>query len=218
MEITNKTQLLEFLRQQSLKLLSENQAFADKEAFQQLEKKLTDVNEHWVDVDERNLERLKREEDSAIKKEDYADLQRIKKEKFDVLGKLMVAYKKKMDLYAQLREALKSEMTDMGTKGSNVFKNKEITEFNNEEFEKGNTVKISTIATELTVQKISDNNQYKVLNSSAPGITEGDVLVLPNMKIGNSAPITVYRKFGERFEEIGKPTIQNIRQITKNPA
>lgn len=218
MEITNKTQLLEFLRKQSLKLLSENQAFADKEAFQQLEKKITDVDEHFVDVNEKNFERLKREEEAAIKKEDYADLQRIKNEKKELLGKLIASYKKKVELFTQLQNALETEIQDMGTKGSNVFKDKEINEFNGEEFQKGDTIKFSTIATEITVKKISDNNQYQVLNSTAPGVEPGDVLVLPNMKIGSSAPITVYRKFGDRFSEIGKPTIQNLRKITKNPS
>lgn len=218
MEITNKTQLLEFLRKQSLKLLSENQAFADKEAFQQLEKKITDVDEHFVDVNEKNFERLKREEEAAIKKEDYADLQRIKNEKKELLGKLIASYKKKVDLFTQLQNALETEIQDMGTKGSNVFKDKEINEFNGEEFQKGDTIKLSTIATEIVVKKISDNNQYQVLDSSAPGILAGDVLALPNMKIGSSAPITVYRKFGDRFNEIGKPTIQNLRKITKNPS
>lgn len=218
MEITNKTQLLEFLRKQSLKLLSENQAFADKEAFQQLEKKITDVDEHFVDVNEKNFERLKREEEAAIKKEDYADLQRIKNEKKELLGKLIASYKKKVELFTQLQNALETEIQDMGTKGSNVFKDKEINEFNGEEFQKGDTIKLSTIATEIIVKKISDNNQYQVLDSSAPGILAGDVLALPNMKIGSSAPITVYRKFGDRFNEIGKPTIQNLRKITKNPS
>lgn len=218
MEITNKTQLLEFLRQQSLKLLSENQAFADKEQFQQLEKKLTDVEEHFVDVNEKNFEKLKREEEAAVKKEDYAELERIKNDKSDLLGKLISSYKKKIELFSQLKNALDMEIQDMGTQGSNVFKNKQLTEFNNEDFEKGNTVKISTIATEITIQKISDNNQYKVINSSAPQIIEGDILVVPNMKIGSSATVTVYRKFGERPEEVGKPTIQNIRKITKNPS
>lgn len=218
MEITNKTQLLEFLRQQSLKLLSENQAFANREQFHQLEKKLTDVDEHFVDVNEKNFEKLKREEEAAVKKEDYAELERIKNDKSELLGRLISSYKKKIELYSQLKAALDLEITDMGAQGSNVFKNKELTEFNNEDFEKGNSVKISTIATEITIQKVSDNNQYKVINSSAPQIIEGDILVVPNMKLGNSVTVSVYRKFGDRFEEVGKPTIQNIRKITKNPS
>lgn len=215
MEITNKTELIEFLRRESLKILSES---GDNQALSTLNDKVSDVEKYYISTDEKELEKLNSEEEKAIEKEDYVDLQRIREAKKGLLGKLIVSYKKKIELYEQLRLTIGQEIETMGVKGSSVFKNKEMHEFNNESFEKGNTIKIGTISSEITVQKISDNNQYKVLDSSAPGIMPGYLVSIPNLKIGNSAKIKVYRPMGTRYEEVAAPTIQNIKSIIKNPA
>jgi hypothetical protein len=215
MEINNKTELLEFLRRESLRILSES---GDNQVLSTLSDKVDKVEKYYISTDEKELEKLDSEEERAVEKEDYVDLQRIKEAKKSLLGSLIVAYKKKIELYEQLRLALGQDLESMGTKGNGVFKNKEIHEFSNEAFEKGTTLKIGTISSEITVQKISDNNQYKVLDSTAPGIMAGYIVSIPNTKLGSSAKLKVYRPMGDRYEEVGAPTLQNIKQITKNPS
>lgn len=212
MKINNKTELLEFLRRESLRILNE-----DNQALSSLHDKVDDVDDYFISTDEKKLEKLSSEEEKAMDKEDYADLQRIKEEKEKLLGRLIISYKKKIELYEELRQAIGQELQNMGVKGSSVFKNKEITEFNNEMIEKGITLKISSLVNSLTIQKISDNNQYKVLDSTVPYIQPGDVVSIPNVKIGGSAKLKVYRQIGERYNEVGDTTIQNVRKIIKNP-
>lgn len=214
MEITNKTQLLEFIRKQSLKLLSENQAFAN------LEHKLESVDESFVQVYEKKLERLKAEEEKAMESENYVELQKIKEEKLVALKRLIDSYKYKTKILEQIHDGLHHELADLGVKGSGVFRNKELNEFNNENFQKGQTIKLTTASSEITLEKISDVNQYKILNTNLEFLKPGDIIAIPNTKVGNSAKITVYRRPGEnqKFQEIGTPTLQNIKSITKNPA
>lgn len=218
MEINNKTQLLEFIRKESLKLLKQ-EAFSPLENTDTLEDRLSDVDAGFIDVNEKRLEKLNREEEAAIEKEEYVDLQRIKKDKFTVLGKLIAAHNKKVEYLNKIKEALGGELEQLGVQGSDVFRNKSINELNNEELVKGSKIKIQTISSELNLEKISEGNQYNVLNSNATGILPGDIISLPvNLKIGSPAEITVYRKMGDRFQEIGKPTLKNITQILKNPS
>lgn len=212
MKITNKAQLLEFIKKESLKLFNESQAFAT------IEDKLKDVDEGFVKVNEKRFDKLKGEEEKAIAKEDYPELQRIKEEKVSILGKLIVSYKKKVELLEQIRDGLKQELDELGVKGSGVFKNKSINEFNNEEFLKGQLVKIQTISSETKFEKISDNNQYKIVETNIEGLQPGDVVVLPNIKVGSSVQMPVHRKIGDRFTEIGKPALQNVKGIIKNPS
>lgn len=212
MKINNKTELLEFLRRESLRILNE-----DNQALSSLHDKVNDVDDYFISTDEKKLERLNSEEEKAVDKEDYADLQRIKEEKKNVLGKLIVSYRKKIELYEELRGAISQELENMGVKGSSVFKNKEINEFSNETTEKGTTLKISSLVNSITIQKVNENNQYKVIDSTAPYIQAGDIVAIPNVKIGGSLKIKVYRQIGDRYNEVGETTIQNVRQIIKNP-
>ena len=216
MEINNKTELLEFLRRESLRILSES---GESQALSALHDKVEDVEGYFIDTDEKRLERLNSDEEKAIDKEDYVGLQKIKEDKKNILGKLIVAYKKKIELYEQMRQAIAADLQDIGVKGSQVFKNKELNEFRNEGSEKGIIIKVGTLTSEITIQKISGNNQYKVMDSTAPGIQPGYIVAIPDLKIGNSAQLKVYRPMGDsRFEEIGSPTLQNIKKITKNPS
>lgn len=224
MEIKNKTQLLEFIRKESLKLL-EQEAFSTLErpqvsSVEDIEEKLKNIDKHFVEVSQKELEKLQRDEKAAIDKEEYVDLQKIKQDKVAVLNKLIAAYDKKSEYLSELKSVIVSEIEGMGAKGSSVFKNKPINEFTNEDLAKGSTVKIKTLSSEITLKKISDNNQYQVLNTNAKGIQPGDIITIPlNVKIGSPAKVTVYRTTtGERPTEIGSPTLNNITQILKNPA
>lgn len=224
MEIKNKTELLEFIRMESLKLLKENEAFSHLEhpveaSKEDIEKKLSNIDKHFVEVTEKEFEKLQKEEETAIEKEEYVDLQRIKKDKVSVLNKLIASYQKKVEYLEELKSGISQELDSLGVQGSGVFKDKPINEFNNEEFQKGQSVKIRTASAEISLKKASENNSYQVLKSNATGILAGDMIALPfNIKIGGSAEVSVYRNIGGRFQEIAKTTLGNITQILKNPS
>ncbi len=122
MEIKTKAQLLEFIRKQSLKLLKENGAFAD------LEDKVSSVDESFIDVYEKKLEKLKSAEEKAMGDEDYVELHKIKKEKAIALKRLIDAYKVKAKTLEEIYDGLTQEIDSLGTQGSRVFKNKPIDE------------------------------------------------------------------------------------------
>jgi len=213
MKIETKAQLLEFIRKQSLKLLKENGAFAA------LEDKVESVDESFIEVYEKKLDKLKSAEEKAMTDENYVELQKIKEEKVIALKRLIDAYKVKTKVLEQIHDGLKQEIGELGTQGSGVFKNKTLNEFSNEELPKDTVMKITTNSSDITLKKITDSNQYSILETNASGLAPGDVLALPPMvKIGSAAQITVYRKIGDRFQEVGKPQLQNITAITKNPA
>lgn len=212
MEFKNKAQLLEFIRKESLKLFMENEAFST------IENTLKDVDDGFVSVNEKRYEKLKGEEEKAKAKEDYSELHKIKQQQVEVIGKLIASYEKKNELLGQIRDGLKQELDDLGIKGSKVFRDNPINEFKNEDFQKGQTIKVKTNSAELTLKKISDNNQYQILGANAPGIQPGDIIVLPNMKVGGSAKIKVYRQIGARHQEIGDTVLDTIKEITKNPS
>lgn len=216
MEINNKSDLLEFIKRQSLKLVKENQAFSD---YKSLEDRLADVHDGFVLVNEKRFDKLKAEEDKAMADEDYAELQRIKEEKVKILGKLIASYQKKTEILNELMSELKKEVSDLGSKGSNVFKDTEIKEFKNEDFIKGSVIKIVTLAAEIKVQKISDNNQFKIISTTVSGFIPGDILVIPDMVVGHPAQVRVYRSIDKvKFDEIGKTQLQTIKAIIKNPS
>lgn len=213
MEITNRAQLLEFIRKQSLKLVTENGAFAD------LEDKVESVDESFIDVYQKKLDKLKSAEEKAMAEENYVELQKIKEEKIIALKRLIDAYKVKTKYLQDIHDGLKLEIDKLGNEGSGVFKNKQLTEFSNEELPKGSVIKITTNSSEIKLNKLTALNQYSVLETNANGLAPGDVLALPaSIKVGHPAKITVYRKIGDRFQEIGKPDLQNIKGIVKNPS
>lgn len=212
MEFKNKIQLLEFIRKESLKLFVENEAFST------IENTLEDVDDGFISVNEKRYEKLKAEEEKAKAKEDYSELQTIKQKQVEVIGKLIASYQKKNDLLTQIRDGLKQELDHIGMNGSKVFKDNPISEFKNEDFQKGQTIRVQTNSSELTLRKISENNQYQILSTTAPGLQPGDIIVLPNMKVGDSAKIKVYRQIGARPQEIGDTVLDTIKAITKNPS
>lgn len=214
-----KEEFKNLIRQKSLSLLKETQAFSHN-TDSNLGEKIEDIEEGFIDRYERKLDSLDKEEKKAEEKEEYAEIQRINEEKLAILSKLIAAHAKKVEYLNAKRTELKQKLEDLGVQGHGVFKNKSINEFNNELFKKGNIVSIKTKSADLKVQKLNDAlSQYKVLDSNAPGILAGDVVVLPNMKVGGQAQIRVYRKMdNERFEELSQPTLSMIMNITKNPS
>lgn len=213
MEIKTKTQLLEAIRKYSLQFLKEN------EAFTALEDRVESIDESWIDVYEKKLAKLKSAEEKAMAEENYVELQKIKEEKVVAIKRLIDAYKLKTKTLEELHNGLKQEIGELGSQGSGVFKNKKLNKFTNEELPKDTIIQLSTNSSKIKLKKISDNNQYSVLETTASGIFTGDILSLaPTIEIGHPAKITIYRKFNDRFKEIGSSQLETIREITKNPA
>lgn len=211
MEIKNKTQLLEFIRKESLKLLKENQAFSSMDttvdsSMEDIEKKLSNIEKHFIEVSEKDYEKLKNEEKSA---KEFNEFQSIKKQKIETLTKMINAYTKKIEYMSEIKSILEDELN------SGFVKDKELDEFKNEEIQKGSIITLQTLSSNFELKKSSENNQYTVLKSDLTGVDPGDIVSLPNMHVGSPSQIQVYKKVGDRFVT-GKPTeIQRITKISK---
>jgi len=223
MEIKNKSQLLEFIRRESLKIINQ-EAFSpngqniDSETDSKIdviEDKLADLDAGFIEVNEKRLEKLNREEEAARESEEYVELQRVKKDKALVLDKLIASYQKKIEYLSQTRNMLGSELEDLGVKGSSVFQNKEMSEFINDDKVPNNTViKISTLSSEMTLKKVS-NNSFLVSDTTVPGLLSGDIVVIsPHIKVGYQAQLKIYRN----NKPLTSTIINNVTKITKNPS
>lgn len=211
MEIKTKTQLLEFIRKESLKFLKENQAFSSMaptvdSSVEEVEKKLSNIEKHFIEVSEKDYEKLKNEEKSA---KEFNEFQTIKQQKIDTLTKLINAYNKKVEYLQTIQDSLKGELD------SGFVKDKELDEFKSEDIQKGSTITIQTLSSNFELKKVSENNQYTVLKSDLHGVDPGDILSLPNMHVGSPSQIQVYKKVGDKFVT-SKPTeIERITKISK---
>jgi len=200
MKIKTKTQLLEFIRKESLQFLKENQAFSSMEpivssSIEETEKKLSNIEKHFIEVSEKDYEKLKNEEKSA---KEFNEFQSIKQQKIDTLTKLINAYTKKIEYLNEIKDSLKGELD------SGFVKDKELEEFKNEEIQKGSIITLQTLSSNFELKKASENNQYTVLKSDLSGVD-----------LGSPSQIQVYKKVGDRFVT-GKPTeIERISKISK---
>jgi hypothetical protein len=202
----------EHIKKEGLKLIRESQAF------EHLEDVIEDIDAGLIQLYHKKFDKLKSEEEKAVEKEDYVDLKRIKESQIEVLRKLIKFYEKKVEYLNKLGTEIEKSTQEVGSKGVNVFGNKSMNEFKNEEFLKGNKVKILGGGKFFIVEKASESNVYKVLDTNIEGIQSGDALKLSDMKIGGSGTVTVYRKMGERFEELKQMKFNNVTEIIKNPS
>lgn len=208
----------DFVRKESLRIIKESQASFLQENSSSVENVIKDVDDGIIDVMEKRLAKLKNEEESAKDKEDFSELKRIKEEQVTSIEKVIGGYSKKIELLQKLKAILKQELIDIHSNGSGIFKNQEMTEFKNETFEKDWGLRIDTTNTSTNLIKIlNDNNAYKVINTNITGLINGDLLSLPDLKLGGSGKVQVYRKVGDRQENVANFTIDNITKIIKNP-
>lgn len=206
-------QLKEFIKRESLRLLKESQAF------KHLYNVIKDIDEGFIEVNEKRLEKLNKDEQAATEKEDYVQLREIKTEQLAAITKLVEAYKKKAEYLDEVKKGIQKEVENLGAQGNSVFKNKKINEFKNEDFPKNQSLLLKTQNTETVLLKIADGNQFQVQRTSIAEIKPGDIMTLPaEVKIGGDAIVTVYRKMGDRMEELNKMRMKNIQDIIKNPS
>jgi len=212
----------DIIRKESLRMIKESQAsflVESSELESDTKIRMKKINE-YINLLEKNLDKLNSEEKSAMDKEDYLALRDIKKNQLSELSSMIKSYTQKMELLNMQKSELETEFTDVDTKGAGIFKNQEINEFNAESFQKDWGLRIETQNYYLDlVKQMEDTNNFKVMDSNIPGLKSGFVLRVPTLSIGGEGTLNVYRHAGgNKYEEIEKPLVlRNIKKMYKNP-
>lgn len=204
--------LKEYVQSEGMKLIKES------ETLEKLETAIEDIDEGLIDLYEKKFDSLKKEEEKAIEEENFSDLKRIKDAQVEVLDKLIKFYEKKVEILNRVGEEIRNSSNEIGTKGVGVFNDKNLNEFKNEEITKNTRIKIAGSSKYFKAQKVGENNTYNVLESNITGIEPGDFLKISDMKVGGSGQVTVYRKMGDRFNELKTMKLNNVTEIVKNPS
>lgn len=207
----------DLIKKESLRVIKESQASFLSEASSVVDDTMEDVN-NVIGVYEKKLEKLNNEEKSAMDKEDYLELRNIKQSQQNALDKMIRVYEQKLKLLRGQSEKLEQDMKNIDENGASVFKNQEMKEFESDNFEKGNGIRIEVPNYFMDLAKIADHNSYKVMNTNIPGLEVGtDLAMMPNLKIGGSGKVSIYRKVGDRYENVKDFQLKNIKKLIKNP-
>ena len=190
----------------------------ETENLKKLESTIEDIDEGLIDLYEKKFDKLRNDEEKAVADEEFSQLKRIKDEQAEVLDKLIKFYEKKVEVLNKIGNEIKNSASEVGTKGRDVFSNKSMEEFKNEDIAQNTKIKIAGSSKFFIVEKVSENNTYNVLKSNITGIEPGDFLKISDMKIGGSGSVTVYRKVGDRFDELKTMKFNNVTEIIKNPS
>jgi hypothetical protein len=203
----------------SLRMLKESQASFLNEASITLKYSMEEVNDS-IDNSEKKLDKLNKEESSAVNDEDYIKLRDIKHSQLTALSNMIEHYKAKMVLLDSQKESLEAEIEDMKKLGAGVFNNQELDEFAHESFKKGWVLRIETDDHYINLVKLMDEtNNYKLVDTNIPGLKSGYVFVVPNLKVAHGAVLKGYRPLGgNKYQDLDKPVnIQKINRLIKNP-
>lgn len=209
----NINTLKEHIQKEGLRLMNE-----ETENLKKLESTIEDIDEGLIDLYEKKFDKLRNDEEKAVADEEFSQLKRIKDEQAEVLDKLIKFYEKKVEVLNKIGNEIKNSASEVGTKGRDVFSNKSMEEFKNEDIAQNTKIKIAGSSKFFIVEKVSENNTYNVLKSNITGIEPGDFLKISDMKIGGSGSVTVYRKVGDRFDELKTMKFNNVTEIVKNPS
>jgi hypothetical protein len=209
----NINTLKEHIQKEGLRLMNE-----ETENLKKLESTIEDIDEGLIDLYEKKFDKLRKDEEKAVADEEFSQLKRIKDEQAEVLDKLIKVYEKKVEVLNKIGDEIKSSASEVGTKGRDVFSNKSMEEFKNEDIAQNTKIKIAGSSKFFIVEKVSENNTYNVLESNITGIEPGDFLKISDMKVGGSGNVTVYRKVGDRFDELKTMKFNNVTEIVKNPS
>jgi len=209
------------IKKESLRVIKESQASFLNESSSGTETKMAmkRIND-YIDLLEKNLDKLNNEESTAMESEDFLSLKDIKKSQLSELTAMIKSYDKKVELLNIQKTELETAFSDVDSKGAGIFKNQEIVEFGAEEFKKGWSLRIETDNHFVDfVKQMDETNNFKVVDSDIPGLKKGFVAAVPALKIGGEGSINLYRHTGgNKYEELNKPlVIRNIRKLFKNP-
>lgn len=209
----NINTLKEHIQKEGLRLMNE-----ESENLKKLESTIDDIDEGLIGMYEKKFEKLRKDEEKAVADEEFSQLKRIKDEQAEVLDKLIQVYEKKVEVLNKIGDEIKNSASEVGTKGRDVFSNKSMEEFKNEDIAQNTKIKIAGSSKFFIAEKVSENNTYNVLESNIAGIESGDFLKISDMKVGGSGSVTVYRKVGDRFDELKTMKFNNVTEIVKNPS
>jgi molybdenum cofactor biosynthesis enzyme len=198
--------------EESLKLINEGQALTH------LHKLLAQVDE-VINVYQKEFDGTLKKEEKALETENFVELKEAKTVQIDAVNNLIKVYRKKLEYLEKIHSESTSELGEIKTKGIAYFSNKSINEIENTNLKKGDKLKISSVSSEMTVEKYGDINSYKILSTNINGLEKDFFVKLPEVvKIGHPAKITAYKSIGGKFEEIGSFSIQTVMDIVKNPS
>ena len=205
--------LKEYIQTEGLRLMKESD---DK--LKKLEHTIEELDEGFLDRYEKKLEGLKKDEKAAMADQNFSRLKEIKDEQITVIDELIKFYNKKVEVLSRLGKEIKGDANEIITKGVGVFNDKNLEEFKNEDIEQGTKIKIAGSSKFFIAEKVNENNIYNVLESNIAGIEPGYFLKISDIKIGGSGNVTVYRKVGDKFEELKTMKFNNVTEIVKNPS
>ena len=135
------------------------------------------------------------------------------------MDELINAHKKRMEILEKMKLAVKTDFEGAELRGEKVFMGENLEYFDTEFFKKGERVRIESSNFFIEVEKMSDDkNQFVLQDFNSEGFKMGDVAVIQNFNIGGDAKMKMYRKFEERYENMGESQINNITSIIKDPA
>jgi len=205
------------VRKESLRMIKESQASFLNEEVSTVDRAMEDVDDSVIEVNEKKLEKLNNEEESARDSEDFSELKRIKEDQVAVIERLVFGYSTKVELLQKVKNDLEEDLINIQTNGAGVFKNQELNEFNNDSFQKGWGLRLETPSYHVNLVKIADHNAYKVMSTNITGLESEMLLQLPELKLGGAGNVKVFTKGGSGYENSANFKIENIRKIIKNP-
>ena len=214
----------DLIRKESLRKIKESQAsFLNESSFEvsqeeTLEKTMEKLNKS-IGQSEKDLEKYNKDERSAIDKEDFAALRDAKLYQYDALKDMITNFEQKLELLKKQKETLEMEMKDIDSKGANAFNNQEMDEFSHEGFKKGWVLRIETDNHFINlVKQMDETNNYKVIGSNVPGLQQGFVAMIPNLKVAHGGELTIYVPENGKYRELDKKLkIHKITKLVKNP-
>lgn len=191
----------------------------ESQAFKALEQQMSKVDETFIKYAQDRITELDKEMEAARKEKDFPRYKNALEEKVKAMDDLISAHNKRMEILEKMKESLATDKQAADNQGDRVFMEEKLESFASDDFRKGERVRIESQSAFFEMEKGSDDqNQFVVQDTNVDGIKLGDVLVIQDFAIGGSARMRVYRKIGERYEDLGETEAHNVNSIVKDPA
>ena len=191
----------------------------ESQAFKALEQQMSKVDETFIKYAQDRITELDKEMEDARKKRDFPRYKNALEEKVRAMDDLISAHKKRMEILEKMKKSISLDQQAADNQGERVFMEEKLESFANDEFQKGDRVRFESQSAFFEIEKGSEEqNQFVVQDTNVDGIKLGDVLVIQDFAIGGTARMRIYRKIGQRFEDLGETEVHNINSIVKDPA
>jgi hypothetical protein len=209
----SKDLLKRIIKEESLKLMKENQAFSN------IYDKIDDVDAGFIQVNQKRFDQLRSKEEQAKDKEEYSELRDIKSEQSKVLSKLIKSYEKKLELLKELKDKIDSEGDSIQNEGDKVFSNKELNEVTDETLPVGQFLVIKSPSTETRLRKYTDGNKYQIVSTNINGLESGDYFSPKSeIRVGSPCKVDISRDIAGGPEYLKTIGFKTITTLVKNPS